>query len=279
MAAALVLLAGLSGAQGVHAAGPTGGIVLQPADAHGNRVAGPGYFQLTATPGSTQQLYVVVGNVGQRTSTITLAPVDATSGLYGGVSYNLPQQARRQVGSWVGLSRTRVAARPGKGALVSFSLHVPAHTAPGQYVGALTAFSATSSQAKKRSGRGRSASFQVQLRRVVAIVVTVPGPLSHRFAVTQVTAEQHPTGVYAIVQIQNSGNALLAGQGNLWVWAQGQKKPVIFTHLQLGTTVPHTTVRYPIRWAIRPAPGRYTFRVVVWWQGGSTSRDGTLWVK
>lgn len=273
------LLAGSLATTGsAYAAGPTGGVVVQPSDSQGNPLSGPGYFEVTAAPGSSLQLYALVGNVGQKQTTIRLAAVDATSGLYGGVSYKLPQQKRKLVGAWITLSTAKVTVRPGKGTLVPFAVHVPARIASGQYIGGLTAFAPISSQ-NKGTVRRRATSFQVQLRRVVAVVVTVPGPVVHRFSVGQVGPVRQPTGYYIVAQIKNSGNSLLAGQGNVWVWRQGQHKPVIFTHLSVDTTVPHTTVGYPVRWTKQPPRGQYRYRVMVWWNGGKTVRDGAFSVK
>jgi hypothetical protein len=248
-------------------------VVLQPSDAQGNAVAGPGYFQVTANPGTSLTLYALVGNIGQKRATIRLVPVDARSGVYGGISYNLPNQKVKKVGSWVVLSRKKVGLAPGKASVVQFTLRVPVKVKPGQYVGALTAF------VPSQKVKGGIGALQIQFRRVTAIVVTVPGSSFGRFTITKVDPVQRPQGVYVIVHIKNTGTMLLQGQGNLWVWKIGRAKPVIQVHLSVDTTVPQTTVNYPVPWTKSPAPGQYRFRVMTWWSGGKTAKTGGFLIK
>src|SRR5437588_9484914 len=66
-----------------------GGVGLEPSDAQGNEISDPGYYEVTAAPGSVTTLYALVGNVQKHRVRITMTPVDARSGVYGGVSYDL----------------------------------------------------------------------------------------------------------------------------------------------------------------------------------------------
>jgi hypothetical protein len=201
-------------------------------------------------------------------------PVDATSGVYGGISYDLPQQRHTLVGAWIHLSRTWVNLPPKRGRVVPFTLHAPPRTPPGQYVGAVAGFVPTPT-----TGQTRSSAIRVQPRRVVAVVVTVPGPQQRRLNMSGVVAKHRPNAVYLIVQIRNRGNMLLAGQGHLWLWKSGWRKPILSAALQLETTVPHTMVHYPVQWSRRPHPWRYRFRALLWWRGGRSLQDGPLRVR
>lgn len=276
---ALVLLVGsmVAGLSAPGAAGaalrPPGGVVLQPADGAGNPINNPGYFDLNAAPGTSTQLHALVGNITSKKVSISVVPVDASSGVYGGVSYNLPQQPRRGVGAWIRQSAGRVRVASGQAALIALTVHVPSGTRPGQYVGGLTAFVPIQ---RARGGTRRRGAIQVQVRRVVAIVVTVPGPRYGRFGVQTVTAQGRPDAYYVIAHLRNTGTMLLAAQGNLWVWRFGQRKAIIAAHLTIGTTVPHTDINYPVHWARRPPPGTYHFHIVVWWRGGKVVRSGNF---
>src|SRR5947209_8685190 len=90
-------------------------VLLHPSDAQGNLLPDQPYFEVSARPGTTVQLNAFVGNKGHRQAGIVLAPVDATSGLYGAVSYNLPEQPRKKVGAWVRLSHTWVSLGANRG--------------------------------------------------------------------------------------------------------------------------------------------------------------------
>src|SRR5579872_5799741 len=161
MLAGCLWLAGRPG-QAAAAGDSGGGVVLTPADAQGTPIENPGYFEISGAPGSDVALYALVGNIQQNTVSVSLAAVDAASGVYGGISYDLPQQPRKVVGAWVALSSARFKLPSRKAKVVDVTVHIPASATPGQYVGGLTAYVPAS--------KG-SASLVVQLRRVVAIVV------------------------------------------------------------------------------------------------------------
>jgi hypothetical protein len=247
-----------------------GGVVLSPSDAQGNEIKTPGYFVVSEPPGASIQLYALVGNIQQVKVKVSLAPVDAGSGVYGGISYNLPQQPRKHVGAWLRLSNKVFRLPPGKARVVGVAVTIPAGTAPGQYVGGLTAFVPAAT-------RG---SIIVQLRRVVAVVVTVTGgPAFGRFTIGSVRPKHRPDAYYVVTHIHNSGTILLKGRGHIWVWQNGRKSPVISARLKLDTTVPQTTVNYPVYWSKRPQPGIYAYKVSLAWTQGTTTSAGRFRVR
>ncbi|MGH2442268.1 MAG: hypothetical protein ACRDFX_03770 [Chloroflexota bacterium] len=276
--AAFFMSSGMS-AGAAHSATPVqGSILLQPSDAQGNAIPDSTYYQISARPGSFSVLYALIGNSGRSKERIALAAVDAGSGVYGGISYNLPGSARRHAGAWLALSKARLSVPPGVGRVVSIAVRVPQRVAPGQYIGGVTAYSQAQSTSHSRR-RGRSGSLQIQFRRVVAVLITVPGPQHARFTVRRVSAKRRPDATYILAHIKNIGNTLSKCRGTLWVWKIGKRKAIITAHLSLGVTVPHTTVHYPVFWSKRPSSGVYHFRVRVWWAGGASVRDGHARIK
>ena len=272
IAAVTLLLLSVSVAHAAPVSRPS--VSLRPADAQGHEVSGPGYFVLTARPGSTTRLYALVGNNGRASATISLVPVDARSGVYGGISLDLPNEPRRDVGSWVTLGRRSVALKPGKGAVIPLSVRVPARTRPGQYIGGLTAFVPISTR-QQRAGL----SITVQTRVALGILVTIPGSRAAHLALRGVGIERRPGVTYLIVHLRNSGNTLLKGWGHLWIWRVGSAHPIMDTALTLATTVPQTVVDYPIGWRRGPFPGQYTFSLTVWWKGGQVMQHGSFRVR
>jgi hypothetical protein len=230
-----------------------------------------------AHAGTTVQLYAFVANKGHISAGIDLVPVDATSGVYGAISYDLPEQRRKRVGAWVDLSRRWVWLRPDRGTVVPFSLHIPPRIAPGQYVGALTAFVPAPAL-----GAHRGVGIRLQTRVFNAIVVTVPGPTHASFTILGVTPHVESNELYVMVHVRNSGNVLLKGQGYLWVYAPWSKKPWIYTRISLDTTVPHTTVHYPFAVRISWQGGTSSsagVQTLVRWNGGRSERHGSFWVQ
>jgi hypothetical protein len=257
---------------------PLTGVLLQPSDSQGNVQSSPGYFQTTLQPGHTDQLYVLLGNTSAKSQTIQVTAVDAKSAVYGGISYNLPQQRRTAVGSWVRLSRGRVRLAPQRGTVVGFTVRVPRKARPGQYVGGLSAYAAGGKTVTRRTAHA-SESLQLVYRRVLAIVITVPGAVASRFKISRVRPVRKPDAVYLMTRIRNTGGMLLSGNGHLWVWRHGRHKPVRSVALHVDTTVPRTSIGYPIRWSKHPPKGTYTYRVVMHWKGGQTKRHGSFVVR
>jgi hypothetical protein len=276
---AAVFLAGSGSLTGAaaHATGLSGlAIELRPSDAQGSVLPGDGYYQVVAQPGETVQLYAFVGNRGRQPAGIDLVPVDAASGEYGAISYDLPGQRRRMVGAWVTLSHRWVSLAPDQGIVVPFTVHVPHTARSGQYIGGLSAF-VPAPKAAARHGIG----LTVQTRILDAIEVTIPGGSKAQLRVTGLTATYRSNAMYVLVHIRNTGTVLLKGRGYLWVYAPHSSKPWIHRSFALDTTVPGTDVHYPLHWAHRVPPGPYRYSVVVSWSGGaygdSAATDVLLW--
>lgn len=249
---------------------PTPGqvVTIRPSGKAGQAVDGPGYYQLSLRPGTSITLDALVSNASDLPANVRMVPVDATTGVFGGVSYNLPEAARRHVGAWINVQQTELPLAPHKGAVVGLSVTVPDGTPPGQYVGGLSAYVPAVAPST-----GHFA-ITIQTRGVVAVEVTVPGPLTRRLTITGVHEERRPDSGYVVIDVKNSGNMLLKAAGTLLVTRPGDSQPLISGPVTLDTTVPHTAVHYPIRWMTSPPVGRYHAHVELAWRGGATSWDG-----
>ena len=64
----------------------------------------------------------VLRNLTDQAITVSLAPVDGTTGLYGGVTYALPTDEIKAVGSWITLSDTQVDLGPAESKNVHFTV-------------------------------------------------------------------------------------------------------------------------------------------------------------
>lgn len=244
----------------------TSPIKLLPSSAQGSPLSGPSYFHEGGRPGSTLYLHALVGNGGTSTATVVLQPVDAQSGLFGGVSYDLPNQNLQHLGAWVRLNRDRVRLRPHENTVVNFQVHIPRGLRSGQYVGGLTAYVPVRHPRETKFG-----ALLVQLRSVAAVVVTAPGPTYGQFQIGGVRAVYEPSGLFASILMSNTGNLLIKGRGYITVTKAGSSKPAISRGFSVGTTVPHTSLRYPIPWVPKPAYGSYNANVTLTWWDGKTA--------
>lgn len=256
------------------AAGATGlPVVVRPCDASGNQLDGPGYFQVTAAAGSTTHLYALIGNKSSQKAVVSILPVDAATGINGGVTARSASQPQHLVGTWLHLSATRVSLGANRAQVIDVMLTVPKGIRAGQYVGALTAFVPA-----RETRRGRGFVFTVQTRLADDVVVTVPGPQSWQFRPMGVSVQRRTVGTYVIAHIKNTGTMLLKGWGYFWLWQPGRQNPVLAVPLHLDTTLPHTTATYPLLLAKHPSPGHYAFTLKVWWNGGHMLQHGSVQV-
>ncbi|HEU5318836.1 MAG TPA: DUF916 domain-containing protein [Chloroflexota bacterium] len=255
-------------------------VSLRPVDEAGSPLPGPGYFTVTAQPGETVTLHVLVSNAGSAPATVVLQPVDASSSTGGGVAYNLPEQPVRGVGAWVELPQTSLMLEPGRATLVPFQVRVPAGTGTGEHVGGLTAFVPTEGGGSAVAGSqpGQQFSVRVQTRTVVAVVVNVPGVRETRLAVSGVEVERRPDAAYLVIRVRNTGNTLAKGQGTVLVNRAGDTTPLISGPIALETTVPGTETTFPIQWTRDLPAGRYQARVELSWDGGGTTWEDAVTV-
>ncbi|GEM_PF-4540521 len=265
------LLLPLGAASAAAASSPPARIRLTPSNARGQQVNGPGYFRIDARPGSTVRLYASLANLGGRPGTARLVPVDARSAVYGGISYNLPTDPRRRVSKWIHLATSRVHLAPGQARVIPFTVHVPATAHPGKHIGGLTAFVPTAVGASQGFG-----ALRLQLRVVAAVVVTVPGRMHRRLAVTRVAAENQPTGLYVVTHIRNTGRLLARAHFLLRVTRVGATRPILSRRLFLDTMVPGTKVAYPVPWPAKVRYGRYRASVQLSYHGGTAAWKGKV---
>ena len=228
-----------------------------------------GYFRISANPGATVEQAVVLRNLSQRPSKLRLAAVDAATGSYGGVSYGLPGDANKRVGKWISFAQQTVRLAPGEAERVSFTVAVPAGTVGGEHLGGIT-IAAPSSGETQESQRGAGqagATLNIQTRRVIAVLVRVPGPAEPKLVVTGVTPAARADGVYLEIGIENQGGALTKAKGIVSLPSDRFEK-----RFSLDTFVPGTATAYPIKWAQSPRDGehgatielRYGTRTALW---------------
>jgi hypothetical protein len=145
---------------------------------------------------------------------------------------------------------------------------VPAHATPGQYVGALTAYIPVSSSITRKG-----INVRVQVRTFAAIVVSIPGRARADMRVQRVAAQLRSGSMYAVVRLHNDGNVLLKARGSIRVWSVHGKKPLWRRDFSIDTTVPGTSLGYPILWPRRLAMGGYRYEIDVSWGAGSDPSD------
>ena len=126
------------------------------------------------------------------------------------------------------------------------------------------------------AARGQiGASVDLQVRRVVAVQVNVPGPSAPELVVTGVSPTGRPDGLYLEITIENSGRSLTRGEGTITLPAQGFKRT-----FAVDTLVPRTSVAYPIKWTdgTDVGSGEHRARVELHYDGRVAQWEGAFTV-
>jgi len=212
------------------------------------------YFILSVEPGTLVKSQVRIVNTGGKTGTAFLYPVDATTGQTSGAVYLSRQSPRRDVGSWIRLSRSQVTLAPGANEIVPFSFRVPPSAQPGDHLGGIVA---ENSQVQKSSGRG---ALQIKIRHltITAVEVQLPGAPLAAVEATGVRPGGEHGYQYVYLHLKSTGNVLVKPAAVLTV-RNATGRVVARRQTQLDTFVPGTEIDYPVllpRQALEP--GDYT---------------------
>ena len=198
------------------------------------------YFILALKPGALIKDQVRIVNTGGKIGTAFLYPVDATTGQTSGAVYLSRQSPRRDVASWVVLSRSRVTLAPGADAVVPFTVRVPKSARPGDHLGGIVA---ENSQIQKSSNRG---ALQIKIRHltIAAVEAQLPGAPVATVAATGVKAGGEHGYQYVYVHMKSTGNVLIKPAATLTV-RNAKGRVVARRQMQLDTFVPGTEIDYP----------------------------------
>lgn len=223
-----------------------------------------GYVILAATPGGTVRSSVEVLNVGDTAGSASVYSVDGTTGQTSGAVYRSRGEPRKDVGSWVQLSQTRVTLAPHARETIPFAVRVPADAFAGAHLGGIVVqpFALTSRKVLRKTKRS---SFQVAIRElsIVAVEVNVPGARVAKLAITGIRASGIPGYQSLLIGLSNPGNVFLKGRGSLSV-VDSAGKQVEQQGFVLDTLVSHTHIDYPVYTAGTSLPnGSYTGTVAI----------------
>lgn len=246
--------------------------LVEPAE--GSQLAeSGGYFLIPTEPGSQVVQTLALRNDSAQRLPLRLQAVDATTGPYGGASYGLPGEIPERVGTWIELDEDSVTLPPGGSEHVDFRVNVPSDADSGQHLAGLAIWSpADEDEAGEAAGDDEAgASIQVQTRRVIAVQVDVPGPAGAELVISGVEPAARPDGLYFEIGIANVGTALTKGTGEIEVPSQD-----IFEVFDIDTFVPGTEIAYPVQWALSVPEGEYEARVLVEYEGGEATWEGTV---
>ena len=179
-------------------------------------------FIMMLKPETTGTNGIRLINSGKDAHTVKIYPVDAASSVSGSFSCRQQAEARKQVGSWVTLSKDTLTLEPGAQEVVDFTVVVPKGTSPGEHNGCIAVQDLASLPAK--TGEGILLGFRSAIR----LAVTVPGKIVKKLSFLRVDVTRTKDGNYQVSPVaKNTGNVSL----DVKSYAQlesifGQKTPV-----------------------------------------------------
>lgn len=263
----VALLGGVSAAQ----APDDSDFLIEPGPGSSTSSQG-GYFVVKTKPGRILEQSVVLRNDSNRALTLELGAVDALTGPLGGTSYGLPTDQVTRTGSWISMAKTRVTLRPGAAEEIKFEIRVPSDAASGQHLAGIAAYVPNEDPDGDDVVPGEpGAVVTVQTRRVVSVLIELPGSAAPELVVSGVEPEPRTDAVYLGVAIANEGFGLTEGEGIIELPEHGFRRT-----FDVGTFVPGTSIVYPIEWERSPDEGEYAARVEISYEGGVARWEGNF---
>ena len=229
------------------------------------------YFVIKTKPGKVLEQSVVLRNDSNRTLALQLGGVDAVTGPLGGTSYGLPTEEAALTGSWISMDTTQVSLRPGGVEEIPFEVRVPSDAATGQHLAGIAAYVPNENEDDDVVPGEPGAVVTVQTRRVVSVLIELPGSAAPELVVSGVEPDARTDAIYLGIAITNEGFGLTEGQGVIELPEHGFRRT-----FDVGTFVPGTSITYPIEWQESPSEGEYPARVEISYDGGVGRWEGTL---
>jgi hypothetical protein len=200
------------------------------------------YFIFDSKPGIVVKSRVRVTNTGTATGSVSLYPVDATTGQTSGAVYLNQDDPRKDVGAWTTLGAQQLTLAAGQSQIVSFQVTIPSTVRPGQHLGGIVAENLAESSSPKNNS---AIQIKVKNLTIIAIQVNLPGTPVEQLAGTGVQAGGDNGYQRLLVGLSNTGTVMLKPSGTLQV-ADTHGQVVKTISLKLDTFLPQTAINYPV---------------------------------
>jgi hypothetical protein len=200
------------------------------------------YLSYQLGPAQTTSDGVVLTDVTPDPADYVIYPVDGYTSPSTGVVYQDRSAPVAGVGTWISLGATTAHLVSGRSTTVHFTVTVPPGTTPGDYVGAIMAENAASTQGSTPSGM----SLNVRQRAGLAVVVHVPGPTHIGFTLGHVSIRaENGTRQVLDIPMQSTANVLFKPVMDMNIRSCSGEQMVAVTGQQLDTFTAMASIVYP----------------------------------
>jgi hypothetical protein len=210
-----------------------------------NGISAP-YFTMAVAPGRSAVDTAIVSNPGTTAVTLKIGrSVGVTAG-NGGSSFDPSFGGCSGSGCWVSGLPGRVTLPADMGERLSFTVHVPARTAPGQYLAGITVESATPRSVQVGSnGKGAVARAVIidQVTVGVAVNVGSPDQMTTRLQIPSVAGTAIGQLARMNILLRNTGQTFTGARGR--VSCTAASRTYAYT-VVAGTVLPGTQAAIPV---------------------------------
>lgn len=212
------------------------------------------YFSLTLRPGEKSNYSVALGNSGSSAAEYRTYAADVSTLEGGGLVAAVSGSRRTGTTTWLTYPEATATLGAGQTRLTPVAITVPSNALSGQYISSLVIENAAP------VAIGNVARIGQILRMVIAVSITVPGPLSPAFNAGRTTYEGSGALFRLKVPLTNGGNANLKPAGVIRV-TNSADVLVFSLPVSMGSFYSHTATSLVLSTPSRLAPGFYSVDV------------------
>lgn len=166
------------------------------------------FFELTMSPGETQQIEVELGNHGEAAVDARTFAADAYTIINGGLGIRLDGEPTSGATRWLDYPAETLTLEPGAAIRRTFEVSVPADATPGEYLTALVI-----QNAEPTGGNTSGVGFRQVNRQAISVAIDIPGERAPELGIG--SAEHRMTSGLSVIRtgVENLGNVHLRPSG------------------------------------------------------------------
>lgn len=214
---------------------------------------GAAYIDITAQPGETTEVSVSLANTGGVAATARTYAADASTTVNGGLGAALFGSPRTGPTTWLSYPDETLRLDPGQRVTRKVSIAVPASVSAGQHLSSLV----IENSETEDSG---SASAKQRLRHVIAVMVTVPGPVQASFTVGAVGHDTIGERSIISISLTNDGPVLVKPAGSVTI-TDASGAVIVESPAKMGSLYAGNTAKLEVPLASLMASGEYVAAV------------------
>jgi hypothetical protein len=195
------------------------------------------YFDVTLEAGKTATLTATIGNGSSVPVKAITYAADAYSDLNGGFALKAAGSEPTGTTTWLDFPSQTIDFDAKQAIDQQFTVTVPEGTPPGQYIAGIAVETA---DAQAIAG---DSPLSQKMRLATAVFITVPGPTTPEFAVSDLALVVDPQGTSLTGLVTNTGNVRVRPEGTVTI-ADAQGATVVEAPIKMGSVYAHDETHF-----------------------------------